>query len=62
MERMKTTTLNIDLPGDKFLPKKGLKVYMLRRKVVLEDLIEPKSKPNSTSSTLCQYTISALPR
>ena len=34
---------NFHLPGDKFLPKKGLEVYMLRKTVVPADLVAPKS-------------------
>jgi len=34
------------LPDDKFQPKKGLEEYMLRKRVVLEDLIALKRRPN----------------
>lgn len=46
------------MPGDKFQPRKGQGVCMLRKTQVPADLTAPKSKPKRTSkvTTLCQYS------
>lgn len=49
------------LPGSKFLPRKGLKVYMLRRKVVLGDPVAPKWMPDWTSQAALYVSILTIP-
>jgi len=44
-----------DMPGDRFQPRKGQEVYMLRKTQAQEDLIAPKSRPNRKVTTPCQY-------
>lgn len=50
-----------DMPGDRFQPRKGQEVYMLRKTQAQEDLTAPKSRPKRKSNHSVSVFVHLLP-